>query len=111
MLARLLEPLGRRRPHALLVSKQLLTLLQTRRRDLALQRAFAQLFQLAGQLGLEPLDTLAEGLPPCLPVAAKLALVQLLLLETGDGLPAEKNLLLAAGLLGLRLLAGHRQVT
>jgi hypothetical protein len=35
--------------------------------------------------------------------------VQLLLLEAGDGLPAEENLLLAARLLGLRLLAGHRQ--
>ncbi len=35
--------------------------------------------------------------------------MQLLLLEASDGLPAEKNLLLAARLLGLRLLAGHRQ--
>ena len=67
------------------------------------------MFQLAGQLGLEAVDTLAEGLPPRLPVAAELALVQLLLLEAGDGLPAEENLLLAARLLGLRLLAGHRQ--
>jgi hypothetical protein len=37
--------------------------------------------------------------------------VQLLLLEAGDGLARRENLLLAARLLGLRLLAGHRQVT
>ncbi len=35
--------------------------------------------------------------------------MQLLLLEAGDGLTAEKNLLLTAGLFGLRLLAGDRQ--
>ena len=35
--------------------------------------------------------------------------MQLLLLEAGDGLATEEDLLLATRLLGLGLLAGHRQ--
>src|SRR5690606_35870723 len=92
-----------------LIGEQLLTLFESRRLLLPLERAFGQLFLLARQLCPDALYPFAKRLAPDLPVATKLGLMKLLLFEAGDGLATEKNLLLAARLLGLSLLAGHRQ--
>lgn len=93
----------------LLLGEQLLTLLQPSALLLGAQYPFGQLILLAGKLRLAGGDPLTERLCTGLPVAPQFTLVQLLLLETGDGLPAKKNLLLTARLLGLRLLSGDRQ--
>ena len=93
----------------LLLGEQLLTLLQPGALLLGAQYPFGQLILLAGKLRLASRDPLAQRLCTGLPVAPQFTLVQLLLFETGDGLPTKKNLLLTARLLGLRLLSGDRQ--
>ena len=93
----------------LLFGEQLLTLLQPGVFLLAAQYPFGQLLLLAGKLLLAGGDPLAQRLRTSLPVTPQFALVQLLLFQPGDGLPTEKYLLLAARLLGLRLLSCYRQ--
>src|SRR5690606_36547512 len=108
-LTRLLQLFAGGKTQPLLIGEQLLTLFESRRLLLPLERAFGQLFLLARELRPDAHHPVANRVAPDLPVAPKLGLMQLRLFEAGDALATEKNLLLAARLLGLSLLAGLRQ--